>query len=194
MTKEAAPGTIQALTSTYKHRQAVPSLNRFLPSLAAFDPTFPSDDAAAANDSPSSCTIERLADSYRLPLLSTVIATPSQALHPKPCSHCLLTTINGLSSSHDTLHITRYPRLDDIFSSNFIMTLQISKWLALFSILAMATAQIQPSNTSSHLPSTGSFELLASKLMSSMAEVVPLTDRAAGGSVVHIQLILQSKN
>jgi hypothetical protein len=69
------------------------------------------------------------------------------------------------------------------------MALLISKWLAFSSILAMATAQIQPSNTSSYLPSTGSFELLASKLMSDMAEVVPLTDRAASGSVVHIQLI-----
>lgn len=66
MTKGAAPGAIQALTSTYKH-----SPDRFLPSFTAFDLTFPSDDAAPANDSLSSCTIERLADSYRLPLLSS---------------------------------------------------------------------------------------------------------------------------
>jgi len=50
-----------ALTSTCKH-----SLDRLLPSPAAFDPT--SDDAA--NDG-LSCTIKRLADSYRLPLLSS---------------------------------------------------------------------------------------------------------------------------
>lgn len=64
MTKGATLGAIQALTSTYKH-----SLDRLLPSPAAFDSTFPSDDAAA-NDS-LSCTIERLADSYRLPFLSS---------------------------------------------------------------------------------------------------------------------------
>jgi len=64
MTKGAAPGAIQALTSTYKH-----SLDRFLPSPTAFDLTFPSDNAAP--DSLSSCIIERLADSYRLPLLSS---------------------------------------------------------------------------------------------------------------------------
>ena len=60
MTERAAPGAIQALTSTNKH-----SPDRFSPSPAAFDPTFPSDDAAAAaNDSLSGYAIERLADSY----------------------------------------------------------------------------------------------------------------------------------
>ncbi|OCL03735.1 hypothetical protein AOQ84DRAFT_381322 [Glonium stellatum] len=63
------------------------------------------------------------------------------------------------------------------------MALLIPKWLALSLILAVASAQILPSNTSSHLPSTGSFELLASKWMSNVADVVPLTNKAAGGSM-----------
>jgi hypothetical protein len=55
-------------------------------------------------------------------------------------------------------------------------------WLVL-ALLSMAAAQVVPSNTSSDQPS-GTFQLMATSMMSTIADIVALTDKAANAIMV----------